>query len=53
MTPDVLVAGNTPDQDESDEEDDGSTTTPAPPAKPTVTVDDQLSKALDLLKAKA
>ena len=53
VTPDVLVAGNIPDQDDGGEDDDASTTTPAAPVKPTVTVDDQLSKALDLLKSKA
>ena len=54
VTPDVLVAGNTPDQDESDGDEDTPATTPTtPPVKSTVTVDDQLSKALDLLKAKA
>jgi len=54
VTPDVLVAGNfdepTADDDDADE------TAPAKehePAKPAVQVDDQLSKALDLLKAKA
>ncbi len=54
VTPDVLVAGNIPDQDDAEEDDDApSTATTAPPAKPTVTVDDQLTKALDLLKSKA
>jgi carboxyl-terminal processing protease len=53
VTPDVLVAGNfvEPDADGDDDSDTPSTT--ATPAKPAVQVDDQLSKALDLLKAKA
>ena len=54
VTPDVLVAGNVPDQDDNDGDEDTPSTTPTtPPVKSTVTVDDQLSKALDLLKAKA
>jgi carboxyl-terminal processing protease len=54
VTPDVLVAGNIPDQDDGDSDEDApATTTATPPVKATVTVDDQLSKALDLLKAKA
>ena len=58
VTPDVLVAGNTPDQDDNDGDEEApattSATTPAtPPVRSTITVDDQLSKALDLLKAKA
>ena len=54
VTPGVLVAGNIPDQDDTDSEDSTpvTATTPAP-VKPSVQVDEQLSKALDLLKAKA
>jgi carboxyl-terminal processing protease len=50
VTPGVLVASNIPDQDEDEDE-----TTEAKPAvqKPAVTVDEQLTKALDLLKSKA
>ena len=53
VTPDVLVAGNTPDQDDAASEDDSATPAATPTTKPSVTVDDQLTKALDLLKAKA
>jgi carboxyl-terminal processing protease len=51
VTPGVLVASNIPDQGQ-DEDDE---TTEAKPAvqKPAVTVDEQLTKALDLLKSKA
>lgn len=47
VMPEVLVASNIPDEDE----DEASTTKPN--QKPAVTVDDQLTKALDLLKNKA
>jgi carboxyl-terminal processing protease len=49
VTPGVLVAGNIPDEDEGDE------TSESKPAvqKPAVTVDQQLTKALDLLKGKS
>ena len=50
VTPDVLVAGNF-EEPAGDEDDDGGTTQTVP-AKPVVTVDDQLTKALELLKAK-
>ena len=52
VTPGVLVA-SAPEDLGSDDDDDASTppTTPAP--KPGVSVDEQLSKALDLLKSKA
>ena len=50
VTPDVLVAGNF-EEPASDEDQDGATTQTVP-AKPAVTADDQLTKALDLLKAK-
>ena len=52
VTPGVLVAGNFDDGvDTSDDTTEAAT--PAPPAKKTDQVDAQLSKALDLLKAKA
>lgn len=51
VTPDVLVAGNFEEPAGDDEESDGAANA-TPPAKQTVQVDDQLSKALDLLKAK-
>lgn len=51
VTPDVLVAGNF-EEPVSDEDDNDGGTTQTVPAKPAVTVDDQLSKALDLLKVK-
>lgn len=47
VMPEVLVASNIPDEDE----DEASATKPN--QKPAVTVDDQLTKALDLLKNKA
>jgi carboxyl-terminal processing protease len=51
VTPGVLVASN---QDQSaGVDDDGVPDTQAAPAKPSVTVDEQLSKALALLKNKA
>jgi Periplasmic protease len=46
VMPEVLVASNIPDEDE----DEASTTKPN--QKPAVTVDDQLTKALDVLKNK-
>ncbi len=53
VTPDVLVAGPVEDQGGSDE-DSTAVQTPAttPPIKPAVTVDDQLTQALNLLKGK-
>ena len=57
VTPDVLVAGNTPD--ESDTSSAPDLTKAVPPAKgaivpkPVVTVDEQLSKGLEILKSKA
>jgi carboxyl-terminal processing protease len=48
VTPGVLVASNIPDE----QEDETSTSKPAT-QKPSVTVDEQLTKALDLLKSKA
>ncbi len=55
VTPGVLVASNIPDEDSGDEEAVAVETTPTTPTvkKPGVQVDEQLSKALDLLKAKA
>jgi carboxyl-terminal processing protease len=53
VTPGVLVASNLDAQEAADEGDsDSSASTPAP-AKPAVQVDDQLTKALSILKAKA
>jgi carboxyl-terminal processing protease len=51
VTPDVLVAGNfeEPTAEDDSETPDSATTQPA---KPAVQVDDQLTKALDLLKTK-
>ncbi len=56
VTPGVLVAGPIPDQDDSVDEDTVAateTTKPATVVKPQVTIDDQLNKGLELLKAKA
>jgi carboxyl-terminal processing protease len=51
VTPEVLVASST---DQAVVDEDGTADTPpTAPAKPSVTVDDQLSKALALLKNKA
>ncbi len=52
VTPSVLVASI---QEEATAQEDETPTTPAttPAAKPSVSVDEQLTKALDLLKAKA
>lgn len=52
VTPGVLVAGNFEDPTSEDEAPDASATTAPKPAKPSVQVDDQLSKALTMLKAK-
>jgi carboxyl-terminal processing protease len=52
VTPGVLVASNF-DQAAAVDEDATPTESPTAPAKPSVTVDDQLSKALALLKNKA
>jgi carboxyl-terminal processing protease len=52
VTPDVVVASNVEQADGVDEDATPSDNQPAPP-KPSVTVDDQLSKALALLKSKA
>ena len=55
VTPGVLVASNIPDEDTGEDEAAPVETTPTTPTvkKPGVQVDEQLSKALDLLKAKA
>ncbi len=55
VTPDVTVASNNNNDDEADlvEDQTTGTKTQAPPHKPTVTVDEPLTKALDLLKGKA
>jgi len=56
VTPGVLVAGPIPDQDGSVDEDtvaEAETAKPGPVAKPQVTVDDQLNKGLEILKAKS
>ncbi len=56
VTPGVLVASAVPDEEEAPVEQLGPGTaqgTTAPLKKPTATVDDQLNKALDLLKSKA
>jgi carboxyl-terminal processing protease len=59
VTPAVVVASNKDNQD--DEDDDNATPAQPPPAqpppppvkqKPSISVDDQLTKALDLLKSK-
>ncbi len=52
VTPSVLVASGADEADGVDDETPVDTTTPAPLKKPTVTVDEQLTKALDLLKGK-
>jgi carboxyl-terminal processing protease len=54
VTPEVVVASNAND-DAADEGDEMATKseTQAPAAKPSVSVDEQLNKALDLLKNKA
>jgi carboxyl-terminal processing protease len=52
VTPGTIVASNNPNDDGVDEDDAAATPQPAP-QKPAVSVDDQLTKALDLLKSKA
>lgn len=49
VMPEVLVASNIPDQDDEDE----TTESKPAPQKPAITVDDQLTKALEVLKNKA
>jgi carboxyl-terminal processing protease len=57
VTPGVLVASATAGQGDGDGDETpqvmGATPAPAVTAKPAATVDEQLTKALDLLKAKA
>ncbi|WP_263383763.1 S41 family peptidase [Granulicella arctica] len=55
VTPGVLVAGNIPDEGGGDDDAASVETTPTTPTvkKAAVQVDEQLSKALDLLKGKA
>jgi carboxyl-terminal processing protease len=54
VTPDVTVASNNNNDDGGAVEDETTgTQTQTPPQKPSVTVDEPLSKALDLLKNKA
>jgi len=56
VTPGVVVASAAPESGDDSEGDEGPPivgSTPAAAAKPTATVDEQLTKALDLLKAKA
>jgi carboxyl-terminal processing protease len=53
VTPGVLVASNVDQASSAVDEDAAPTESQAAPAKPSVTVDEQLSKALALLKNKA
>ena len=54
VTPGVLVASAQPEADGGDDDGDGSAQASAPaPKSGSISVDDQLSKALDLLKAKS
>jgi len=53
VTPGVLVASNFDDGGADDDDSVSDSQTPAQPKKPAVTVDDQLTKALELLKTKA
>ncbi|WP_263368196.1 S41 family peptidase [Edaphobacter bradus] len=52
VTPEVLVASNVDDGVPDDEDSATPSARPAPAQKPSVSVDDQLNKALDLLKSK-
>lgn len=52
VTPTVLVAGNLDDLAAAEDDSDSTTTQPAV-VKPSVQVDEQLTKGLDILKAKA
>jgi carboxyl-terminal processing protease len=51
VTPEVLVASNNDDGATADD-DAAPAEAPKPAAKPSVSVDEQLNKALDLLKSK-
>jgi len=53
VTPATLVASNQDNLGTDDEDDSVKPATPAPVKKPTVQQDDQLSKGLEMLKAKA
>jgi len=53
VTPSVMVASGADEAAGVDEEAPAETATPAPVKKPSVQVDEQLTKALDLLKGKA
>jgi carboxyl-terminal processing protease len=53
VTPQVVIASAIDDQGGVDEETPVDTTTPAAPKKVAPQVDEQLTKALDILKAKA
>jgi len=53
VTPTLLVASAADDAADADDDAAPEDTTPAPVKKPGVQVDEQLSKALDLLKGKA
>jgi len=52
VTPGILVASNIDDGGPADEDAVTTETQPAPVQKPSVSVDDQLNRALDLLKNK-
>ena len=52
VTPGVLVAGNQPDTTDSEDDSETPQAEATPAAKPAVQVDEQLSKALELLKGK-
>lgn len=53
VTPGVLVASNTDNGIDDDDDATPAANQPAPVAKPSVSVDEQLTKALDILKSKA
>jgi len=53
VTPGTLVASNQDDFSGDDDADGGKTVAPSPAKKPEIRADDQLSKALEMLKAKA
>jgi carboxyl-terminal processing protease len=53
VTPNVQVASGIEDQTGVDEDEPAQAATPATPKKPQVQVDEQLTKALEILKAKA
>jgi carboxyl-terminal processing protease len=53
VTPDVTVASGADEGAGVDEDTPVDTTTPVPVKKPSVQVDEQLTRALDILKAKA